>query len=89
MIRFCTHFDPLFYQYFYDPLIDIDIFRNCLIDIDIFQNCPIDIDIDIFKNDHIDIDIDIDIDIFQECRYIANRYFISINRTGLLPDLPS
>ena len=29
------------------------------------------------------IDIDIDIDIFQKCRYIDNRYFISIYRTGL------
>ena len=48
-------------------------FWNCLIDIDI--------DIDIFKNDHIDIDIDIDI--FQKCRYIDNRYVISIYRTGL------
>merc|ERR1712012_604787 len=46
-----------------------------------FQNCLIDIDIDIFKNDHIDIDIDIDI--FQKCRYIDNRYVISIYRTGL------
>ena len=89
MIRFCTHFAPLSYRYFYDPLIDIDIsqrlpididiFQNCLIDIDIFQNCLI--DIDIFKNDHIDIDINIDI--FQKCRYIDNRYLISIYRTGL------
>ena len=65
MIRFCTHFAPLSYQYLYDPLIDIDIdiFQNCLIDIDIFQNCRTDIDIDIVKNDHIDIDIDI----FQKC----------------------
>merc|ERR1712012_1273788 len=47
-----------------------------------FQNCLIDIDIDIFKNDHIDIDIDIDI--FQKCRYIDNRYVISIYRTGLV-----
>ena len=30
------------------------------------------------------IDIDIDIDIFQKCRYIDNRYVISIYRTGLL-----
>ena len=98
MIRFCTHFASLSYRYFFDPLIDIDIsqrlpidryryFQNCLIDInfdiDIFQNCLIDIDIDIyiFKNDHIDIDIDIDI--FQKCRYIDNRYSISIYRTGL------
>ena len=44
--------------------IDIDIFKNYLIDIDIF------------KNDLIDIDIDIDI--FQKCRYIDNRYFLSI-----------
>ena len=44
-----------------------------------FWNCLIDIDIDIFKNDHIDIDIDI----FQKCRYIDNRYVISIYRTGL------
>ena len=41
-----------------------------------------DINIDIFKNDHIDIDIDIDI--FQKCRYIDNRYVISIYRTGLV-----
>merc|ERR1712234_63656 len=27
--------------------------------------------------------IDIDIDIFQKCRYIDNRYVISIYRTGL------
>ena len=46
------------------------------------MNCLIDIDIDIFKNDHIDIDIDIDI--FQKCRYIDNRYVISIYRTGLV-----
>merc|ERR1711978_521383 len=45
-----------------------------------FQDILIDIDIDIFKNDHIDIDIDIDI--FQKCRYIDNRYVISIYRTG-------
>ena len=29
------------------------------------------------------IDINIDIDIFQKCRYIDNRYVISIYRTGL------
>ena len=52
-------------------------FQNCLIDIDIFKNCLIDIDIDIFKNNHIDIVI------FQKCRYIDNRYLISIYRTGL------
>ena len=64
--------------------IDIDIFQTHHVDIDIFQNCliDIDIDIDIFKNDHIDIDIDIDI--FQKCRYIDNRYVISIYRTGLI-----
>ena len=45
-------------------------------DIDIFQNYQL-IDIDIFKNDHINIDI------FQKCRYIDNRYSISIYRTGL------
>ena len=103
MIRFCTHFAPLPYRYFYDPIIDIDIdidisrrlpididiFQNCLIDInidiDIFQNCLIDIDIDIniFKNDHIDIDI------FEKCRYIDNRYSISIYRTGLAKRAPS
>ena len=87
MIRFCTHFAPLSYQYFDDPLIDIDISQRLPIDIDIFQNCLNDIDIDIdifqncliniFKNDHIDIDI------FQKCRYIDNRYSISIYRTGL------
>ena len=84
-IRFCTHFAPLSYRYFYDPLIDIDIDISQRlpidIDIDIFQNCLIDIDIDIFKNDHIDIDI------FQKCRYIDNRYSISIYRTGLAPTL--
>ena len=32
---------------------------------------------------HLHIDIDIDIDIFQKCRYIDNRYVISIYRTGL------
>ena len=64
-----------------------------LIDIDIMQNCRIDINIDIFKIVLIDIDIDIfkivliDIDIFQECRYIDNRYFISIYRTGLPPEI--
>ena len=98
-MRFCTHFVPLLYHYFNDLLIDIDIdisqrllididiFQNCLIDIDIFQNCLIDIDIfqnclvdiDIFKNGHVDIDNDI----FQKCRYIDNRYSISIYRTGL------
>ena len=79
MIRFCTHFAPLPYRYFYDPIIDIDISRRLPIDIDIFQNCLIDIDIDIniFQNRLIDIDVDIDIfkndhinidiDIFQKC----------------------
>ena len=95
MIRFCTLFAPLSYRYFYDPLIDIDIdididiSQRLHIDIDIFQNCLIDIDIDIFQNCLIDIDIfkndHIDIDIFQKCRYIDNRYSISIYRTGLLP----
>ena len=44
---FCTHFAPLSYQYFYDPLIDIDIdiSQRLPIDIDIFQNCPIDVNI--------------------------------------------
>ena len=67
------------YRYFQDLLIDIDI------DIDISQILliDIDIDIDIFQNHHIDIDIDIDI--FQKCRYIDNRYVISIYRTGLHP----
>ena len=32
------------------------------------------------------IDIDIDIDIFQKCRYIDNQYFISIYRTPLDDD---
>ena len=41
----------------------------------------IDIDIDIFKSDLIDIDIDIDI--FKTCRYIDNRYGLSIYRTPL------
>ena len=39
------------------------------------------IDIDIFKSDLIDIDIDIDI--FKKCRYIDNRYGLSIYRTPL------
>ena len=53
-------------------------FQDLLIDIDI--------DIDIFKYDHTDIDIDI----FQKCRYIDNRYVISIYRTGLFtPPAPS
>ena len=45
------------------------------------------IDIDIWQNFLIDIDININIfkivliDIFQKCRYIDNRYFISIYRT--------
>ena len=42
----------------------------------------IDIDIDIFKSDLIDIDIDIDI--FKTCRYIDNRYGLSIYRTPLV-----
>ena len=64
---------------FQNCLIDIDIFLNCLVDIDIFQNRLVDIDIDIFKNGHVDIDI------FQKCRFIDNRYSISIYLTGLLP----
>ena len=44
------------------------------------------IDIDIFKSDLIDIDIDIDIDIFKKCRYIDNRYGLSIYRTPLKGD---
>merc|ERR1739836_95799 len=65
------------YRYFQDLLINIDID----IDISLILLIDIDIDIDIFKYDHIDIDIDIDI--FQKCRYIDNRYVISIYRTGL------
>ena len=65
------------YRYFQDLLIDIDID----IDISLILLIDIDIDIDIFQNHHIDIDIDIDI--FQKCRYIDNRYVISIYRTGL------
>ena len=53
-----------------------DIFQNCRIDIDI------DTDIDIFQNCLIDIDIDIDI--FKTCRYIDNRYGLSIYRTPLI-----
>ena len=52
------------------------------------MSLSIDSDIDIFQNGLIDIDIFnivlIDIDIFQKCRYIDNRYSISIYRTGLL-----
>ena len=57
----------------------IDIFKNVLIDIDISMNVFIDIDIDIniFKSDLIDIDI------FKTCRYIDNRYGLSIYRTPL------
>ena len=68
---------------FKNILIDIDIFKNVLIDIDIFKNVlfDTDIDIDIFKSDLIDIDIDIDI--FKKCRYIDNRYGLSIYRTPL------
>ena len=40
------------------------------------------IDIDIFKSDLIEIDIDIDI--FKTCRYIDNRYGLSIYRAPLL-----
>ena len=61
------------YRYFQDLLIDIDI------DIDISMNVFIDIDIDIFKSDLIDIDI------FKTCRYIYNRYGLSIYRTPLEP----
>ena len=43
------------------------------------MNVFIDIDIDIFKSDLIDIDIDI----FKTCRYIDNRYDLSIYRTPL------
>ena len=59
--------------------INIDIFKNVLIDIDIFKNglIVIDIDIDIFKNDRIDINI------LKKCRYIDNRYGLSIHRTPL------
>ena len=39
------------------------------------------IDIDIFKIDLIDIEIDINI--FKTCRYIDNRYGLSIYRTPL------
>ena len=87
-MRFCTHFAPLLYRYFYDLLIDIDIdisqrlpididiFQNCLIDIDIFQNCLI--DIDIFQNCLIDIDINI----FQICPIhidISKNYHVNID----------
>merc|ERR1711873_88287 len=60
------------YRYFQNLLIDIDID----IDISLILLIDIDIDIDIFQNHHIDIDI------FQKCRYIDNRYVISIYRTG-------
>merc|ERR1712172_275889 len=52
--------------------IDINISMNVFINIDI--------DIDIFKSDLTDIDIDI----FKKCRYIDNRYGLSIYRTPLL-----
>ena len=48
-----------------------------------FQDLLIDIDIDIDISQILLIDIDIDIDIFQKCRYIDNRYVISIYRIGL------
>ena len=73
--------------------IDIDIFKIVLIDIDIDIDIfiivliDIDSDIDIFQNGLIDIDIFknylIDIDIFKKCRYIDNRYVLSIYRTPL------
>ena len=71
------------------PNINIDIFKNILIDIDISMNVfiDIDIDIDIFKSDLIDIDIGIDI--FKTCRYIDNRYGLSIYRTPLHTPLTS
>ena len=55
----------LLIQYF----IDIDILQNSLIDIDIFKNdlIGIDIDIDTFKNGHIDRDI-----------YTSQRFLINI-----------
>ena len=67
----------------------IDISQNLLVDIDfdiyisqnLLDDIDINIDIDIFNNDHINNDIDMDI--FQKCRYIDNRYFLSIYRTGL------
>ena len=52
--------------------------RFSISDINIFQNCFI--DINIYKKDHLNIDIDV----FQKCRYIDNQYVISIYRTGLL-----
>ena len=55
--------------------ISLSIYIYIYIYIDIFQNLVI--DIDIFQNSPIDIDI------FQKCRYIDNRYSISIYRTGL------
>ena len=61
--------------------LSISIFsKNVLIDIDISMNVfiDIDIDIDIFKSDLIDIDI------FKTCRYIDNRYGLSIYRTPLI-----
>ena len=72
-------------------LIDIDIFQNHHIDIDIF-NFSISISISIFlelpyryryfselpyRYRYFQL-LHIDIDIFQKCRYIDNRYFISI-----------
>ena len=71
--------------------IDIDIFQNHLINIDIdIDIFGIALSISIFLElpyqyryryryfQLLHIDIDIDIDIFQKCRYIDNRYFISI-----------
>ena len=54
--------------------ISISIFSKMSnIDINIFNNGLI--DINIFKNGHIDMDI------FKKCRYIDNRYDLSIYRT--------
>ena len=69
--------------------IDIDIFGIALsISISIFFRIALSISIGQYRYryryfQHLHIDIDIDIDIFQKCRYIDNRYVISIYRTGL------
>ena len=72
--------------------IDIDIFQNHHIDIDIFGIAlSISISISIFFRialstsifSKMTISILISISIFFKCRYIGNRYVISIYRTGL------
>ena len=81
----------IFQNHHIDIDIDIDIFGITLsisISISIFFRIALSITISIsifstFPYRYLYIYIYIDIDIFQKCRYIDNRYVISIYRTGL------